>query len=108
MTGQSKRDDIQAAMRRRFPRAATVLTLGSRGAFYADATTSHHEAALRVTAVDTTAAGDTFIGYFLAELMRGGDPSSALKVGCHAAAICVTRAGASDSIPYRKELETIP
>jgi ribokinase len=105
LTGQSQLDEILATMRRRFPRAATVLTLGSRGALYADAATSHHEAALHVTAVDTTAAGDTFIGYFLAELMRGGDPSAALKMGCRAAAICVTRAGASDSIPYRNEVE---
>lgn len=107
LTGQSNQDEIQATMRRRFPRAATVLTLGHRGAVYADATTSHHEAALSVTAVDTTAAGDTFIGYFLAELMRGGDPAAALKAGCRAAAICVTRAGASDSIPYRNEVESI-
>ena len=107
LTGQSKLDEILATMRQRFPRAATVLTLGRRGAIYADATTSHHEAALQVTAIDTTAAGDTFLGYFLAEFMRGGDPVAALKAGCRAAAICVTRAGASDSIPYRNEVEGI-
>lgn len=67
----------------------------------------HHEAALVVNAVDTTAAGDTFVGYFLAELMQSGDPARALAYGCRAAAICVTRAGASDSIPLRKELKTI-
>lgn len=108
LTGKSNPDEISRAMRQRFPRAATVLTLGSKGALYVDAATSHYEAAIRVVAVDTTAAGDTFIGFFLAELMRGGDPARALKLGCHAAAICVTRAGASDSIPYRIDFETTP
>ncbi len=104
LTGVSRPDDICVAMRNRFPRAATVLTLGSKGAMYVDAKTLIHEAALRVEAVDTTAAGDTFIGFFLAECMRSGDHARALKWGCHAAAICVTRAGASDSIPYQKEV----
>ncbi len=93
-------------MRERFPRAATVLTLGSKGALYLGANSTHHEPALPVDAVDTTAAGDTFIGFFLAELIQTGDPVKALAKGCHAAAICVTRAGASDSIPSRHELET--
>ena len=54
--------------------------------------------------VSLPAAGDTFIGYFLAELMRTGEPARALKLGCQAAAIAVTRRGASDSIPWLNEL----
>jgi len=107
LTGVTHPDSIRAEMRKRFPRAATVLTLGSKGAVYFDAATLHQEDALPVKAIDTTAAGDTFIGFFLAEMMRNGNQAKALKLGCRAAAMCVTRAGASDSIPYQKELESI-
>jgi ribokinase len=107
LTGKTDPVDIIAYMRERFPRSATVLTLGSKGAIFFDANLLHQEPALLVNAVDTTAAGDTFIGFFLAELMLTGDPVKALSKGCHAAAICVTRAGASDSIPLLQELETI-
>lgn len=107
LTGKTDLADVIASMRDRFPSSAAVLTLGSKGAIYFDASSVHQKSALLVDAVDTTAAGDTFIGFFLGELMLTGDPVKALTQGCHAAAICVTRAGASDSIPLRKELETI-
>lgn len=105
LTGETDPADVCAKMRHLFPRAATVLTQGSKGAIYFDADSMHYEPALPVIAVDTTAAGDTFIGFFLAELMKTGDPAKALAQGCRAAAICVTRAGASESIPSRQELE---
>ncbi len=107
LTGKSTVEDIRAAMCRRFPRAVTVLTLGSRGAVYFDADTLHRRPALEVNAVDTTAAGDTFLGYLVAELMHGGETADALSIACRASALCVTRAGASDSIPSRSELWTI-
>ena len=104
LVGKTAPEDVRNAMCRRFPGAATVLTMGSRGAVYFDADQMYHQPAVEVDAVDTTAAGDTFVGYFLAELMQSGDPARALSLGCSAAAICVTRAGASESIPLRKEL----
>ena len=55
-------------------------------------------------AVDTTGAGDTFIGYFLAELSRGSAIEKCLQTGVKASAICVTRKGAADSIPRLEEL----
>lgn len=104
LTGKSDLAELLASMRDRFPRSSTVLTRGSKGAIYFDASSVYQEPALLVEAVDTTAAGDTFIGFFLAELMLAADPVKALTRGCRAAAICVTRAGASDSIPSRHEL----
>jgi ribokinase len=101
-------ESVRMQMRELFPRAAAVLTLGDQGAIYFDADCWHHEPALHVTAaIDTTAAGDTFVGFFLAELMRTGNPRTAMAHGCAAAAICVTRAGATDSIPLREEVELI-
>lgn len=95
---------IIAAMRRRYPRAMVILTLGARGAVCANADGSVHVPGRNVKAVDTTAAGDTFIGYFLAAYTRSGNVGEALRIACNAAAICVTRSGAADSIPYRKEV----
>ena len=105
LTGEQEFDAVRATLCDRYPNAAIVLTLGREGAVYFDSTTARREPAPRVDAVDTTAAGDTFTGYLLAELMRGGDPAAALSLGCRAAAICVTREGASDSIPLQTELQ---
>jgi len=107
LTGTSDSENACVRMGEQYPGAVTVLTLGAKGAIYSDADSVHHEAAPCVHVVDTTAAGDTFIGFFLAELMRTRDPRKALALGCRAAAVCVTRRGASDSIPSREELETI-
>ena len=104
LTGKTAPEDVRKIMCEQFPKSSTVLTLGSKGAVYFDSDTMHQQPGIAVDAVDSTAAGDTFIGYFLAELIQSGNPAKALSIGCRAAAICVTRAGASDSIPLRKEL----
>ncbi|MDK2973302.1 MAG: ribokinase [Candidatus Sumerlaeota bacterium] len=104
LTGQSAPDAVGAVMSQRFPRAATILTMGEGGAAYLHAGTLLHQPATAVNAVDTTAAGDTFVGYFLASFLRDGDASRALAAGCRASAVCVTRPGASSSIPHRNEL----
>lgn len=104
ITGKTDLSDQCECMRQRFPNAAIVLTLGDRGAIYFDANATHRQAAYPVQVADTTAAGDTFIGFFLVELLLSGDPAKALEMGCLAAAISVSRAGASDSIPSRHEL----
>jgi ribokinase len=104
LSGESEPERIGDVLGRRYPRAATVLTMGAQGATYFSANARFHQPAERVRAVDTTAAGDTFIGFFLAEWIQTGNPASALACACRAAAICVTRAGAAASIPWRKEL----
>ena len=63
--------------------------------------------AFEVKAIDTTAAGDTYSGYFLADLAGGKNISDALKDASLAASICVTRKGAAPSIPYKKEIENL-
>jgi len=104
LTGQNTPERVHAAMAASYPRAATVLTLGREGAVYMDSAGMLRQPGIGVKAVDTTAAGDTFIGYFLAEFMRTGAPAKALALGCRAAAISVTRPGASDSIPGLSEV----
>ncbi len=104
LTGANDWEDAAIRMRERYQDAATVLTLGARGAAYSGPDLQLRESALPVDAIDTTAAGDTFIGFFLAALVQTGDPSKALARGCRAAEICVTRVGAADSIPMQDEL----
>ena len=108
---------ILSVLRRRFPKMVIVLTLGKEGVMvsepFKDLTTatgtspllSFHIPALPVTAVDTTAAGDCFIGYFLAATLEGRSPRDAATLATRAAALTVTRPGAASSIPSRAELE---
>lgn len=99
--------DPQEVMRElmtRFACAMIVQTLGSKGVLCREGGVVLTCPARRVKAVDTTAAGDTFIGFFLAELARGGQTMQALETGCAASAITVTRPGAADSIPLLSEV----
>ena len=104
-TGETEAEAILAGMRRRFPVATVVLTLGAAGAIYDGGSQRIAVPAQKVEVVDTTAAGDTFIGYLLAGLAAGDDPKSALETATRAAAICVTRPGAAPSIPRREEVD---
>jgi ribokinase len=104
LSGATEAEAIMAAMRKRFPEAAILLTLGEQGVCYADQSTSLVVPAEKVHAVDTTAAGDTFIGFFIAQKLAGQPIESCLRTACHAAAICVTRPGAADSIPHLQEV----
>jgi ribokinase len=83
-----------------------LITLGGQGALalFADGSARHYVAP-RVTPVDTTAAGDTFIGGFSARLAAGDEPDGAIRFAQRAAALSVTRAGAQPSIPTRAELD---
>jgi ribokinase len=99
-------DVMLSALRRRFPRAELVLTLGASGARYEGPDGTRVAVPARmVKAVDTTAAGDTFTGYFIAARLRGENPRMAMEEATAAAAICVQRPGAAASIPFRAELE---
>jgi ribokinase len=104
LTGEADPQAIVTAMLKRFPRSATILTLGDQGAIHADHQTRIFVPAEKVQPVDTTAAGDAFIGYFIAEKISGETVESCLKTASRAAAICVTRRGAADSIPSRAEV----
>jgi ribokinase len=101
--------DIASAMRagealnRRGP-SRVLVTLGAQGVAIVDALSSRHAAAHEVKAVDTTAAGDTFIGALAVGLCEGRSLDEAVALGQAASALCVTRAGAQASIPYRREL----
>ena len=81
------------------PTAKIVLTIGSKGAVCFDGSVILEQEAFPVKAVDTTAAGDTFTGYFISEIIRGSAVKEALKIAACAASIAVTIPGAAPSIP---------
>ncbi|HWW06507.1 ribokinase [Collimonas sp.] len=85
--------------------ANVLVTLGEKGVYAALSSGSVHFAAQPTKAVDTTAAGDTFIGGFVAALAEGRSEADAIAFGQRAAALSVARIGAQTSIPYRHELE---
>lgn len=108
ITGCAEPIAIADALRRTYPEMNLVLTLGSRGAIYCGADGSRHATGIyRTDAIDTTAAGDTFTGFFLAQITDSGDAELALRQASIASGISVSRKGASPSIPgYREVLAT--
>ena len=99
-------DEIPRRLIEKYPHAHFVLTLGERGAVYFDQRRTVRTEAKKVKAVDTTGAGDTFTGYFLAAVMQGEPVEKALSWAATASAIAVTRPGAAEAIPTRKEVES--
>lgn len=97
--------EVMAALIQKFPQAAIVLTLGEKGAMYhgngQDLTCPAH----KVSVVDTTGAGDTFCGYFLACTMKGMAPLAALKTATQASALAIGKKGAAVSIPTLAQVE---
>ncbi len=104
LSGESDPEKIMLKLSKLLPETEIVLTLGAKGALYSYLGQSLFVPAEKVRAVDTTAAGDTFIGYFIAGKTAGLSAEQSLKNACRAAAIAVTRPGAIPSIPFVSEL----
>ncbi len=81
--------------------ARVVVTLGARGAVAVDADGARHHPAPKVQPVDTTAAGDTFLGALAVALGEGQSFDAAVRLGIRAAALCIQQPGAQPSIPQR-------
>lgn len=90
---------IDAGLARRCPDAMRVLTLGGRGAQLVQGESCFRSEPPAVDVVDTTGAGDTFVGFLLAALMSGTPPADALRRAVTAGALAVTVSGATPSIP---------
>lgn len=104
LMGTTDIDSTIAAFPKAYPDLAVLMTLGKAGVCYFSGNETLSVDAFSVDAVDTTAAGDTFIGYCLSSLMSGDDMIQAITRACAASAICVTRLGAASSIPTQDEV----
>lgn len=107
LSGEQRIDKIPAAMLQKYPHAKIVLTLGEAGSVYCDPENCYKQASFKVKAVDTTAAGDTFTGYFIAGLIDKMPIQNILSRCAQAAAITVSRKGAVQSIPLLAELQAL-
>jgi ribokinase len=99
LTGKTEPSEICDAVLDQYPHSAVVLTLGPAGVLFRTAERNLSQPAYPVETVDTTGAGDTFTGYFLATLMKTQQVELALQTAAAAAALSVTQPGAATSIP---------
>ena len=106
MSGASHKEPerIREALMKRFPNARIVLTLGKEGAVYGYKEERYHQPIYPVKVVDTTAAGDTFTGFFMGSIVQGKGVEEALDIAAMASALTVSRRGASPSIPTWEEV----
>lgn len=103
-SGEVETEKILHFFREKYPKLKIMLTLGKNGCVYCDGEQTIPHPAFSVKAVDTTAAGDTFTGYFAAGLANGMAMEKILKTASAAAAISVTKNGAAPSVPYMAEV----
>lgn len=106
ISGQREPERILEYLAQKYPQTAVVLTLGSQGVRYRHGKKDFSHGIYPVPVVDTTAAGDTFTGYFLAGLTAGKSVPDCLELASRASSIAVTRPGAAPSIPQLREVQT--
>ena len=108
--GEAEESPLQTLGRlaAKYPQAGILMTLGHHGAIFRDLGGAQTECGIYpVKAVDTTAAGDTYTGYFLAEYLHSHDAAIAMRRAAVASGLSVSRKGASPSIPYLAEVDAV-
>jgi ribokinase len=104
ISGRHEVYSILTGLREKFPGASIVLTLGEKGSLYWAKGELYKAGIYNVNSVDSTAAGDTFTGYFLTCLSHGMLSEEIINYASAASAIAVSRSGAATSIPYNEEV----
>ena len=102
---QGSGEELLQKLSDKFPESKIVLTLGGDGSLYWDGDRILKQGIYKVKVADTTAAGDTFTGFFIGGLVQGMDAADALEWAAKAAAIAVSRPGAAPSIPCKEEVD---
>jgi len=105
ITGESENDKIMKKFLKMYPDSKIILTLGKNGVVYRDRIEEIRYGIFDVPVVDTTAAGDTFTGYFIASVSEGSTTREALRIASAASSLSVSRKGASISIPDIDEVK---
>ncbi|HEX3039349.1 MAG TPA: ribokinase [Caproiciproducens sp.] len=104
ISGSREPEKILQFFAQTYPKTSVVLTLGKDGAVYQDGSGRVKHGIYPVKVVDTTAAGDTFTGFFLSSVLQGNTAQEALELASKASSIAVTRKGAAPSIPALDEV----
>ena len=104
-TGSGEPIDVIEALQAKYPRASIIMTLGKRGSMCLSRGQKYYSRTYDYgKRVDTTGAGDTFTGYFLAGLAKGAPLDKCMDMASRASGLSITIAGAANSIP---DLETV-
>lgn len=104
LSGAESAEQALELLCERYPDLGIVLTLGARGCIYVRGDKRVRQMAFEAQVVDTTAAGDTFAGYFVAQISRGESCERALRVASAASSVAISRKGAAPSIPCVDEV----
>lgn len=100
----NKPEEIVENFLKKYPESSLILTLGINGSIFANSEKVINHEIYKINAIDTTAAGDTFTGYYLSQIARGKPEDYCLKIASKAASIAVSREGAAASIPLISEV----
>ena len=105
LTGKKDENEIIKCLSEKYPHTEFILTLGKKGVVYKSGSVTLAHGIYEIPVVDTTGAGDTFTGYFLACISSGMDAETALRKASVASSLSVSKKGASSSIPLMSEVE---
>lgn len=105
LSGCENSDEIIDYFRKNYKDLNLLLTLGKNGGIYSSKDTEIKFSSFKTHAIDTTGAGDTFLGYFLASISKGADLEKSLNIASLAAGLACSKSGAANSIPSLKEVE---
>lgn len=107
IAGCEKDEEILPILKEKYPKGNILLTLGSRGAICYSQGETYKIGCHQVEVVDTTAAGDTFSGYFIYGILNGESISDSLLLATTASALAIGKKGASDSVPLKAEVDYV-
>lgn len=105
LSGCENSDEIIDYFRKNYKDLNLLLTLGKDGGIYSSKDKEIKFSSFKTHAIDTTGAGDTFLGYFLASISKGADLEKSLNIASLAAGLACSKSGAANSIPSLKEVE---
>lgn len=107
IAGCEKDEEILPVLKHKYPKGNILLTLGSRGAICYSKGETYKIGCHQVEVVDTTAAGDTFSGYFLYGILNGESIPDSLLLATTASTLAIGKKGASDSVPLKEEVDHV-
>ena len=104
VTGKEITEEITAEFEKLFPNAAVILTLGKKGSIFKSEKDMLFQPSYCGTVKDTTGAGDTYTGFFIANYFNGVSPQECMRIAAMASTVQISRDGAAIAIPTKQEV----
>lgn len=104
VTGKEITEEITAEFEKLFPNAAVILTLGKKGSVFKSEKDMLFQPSYCGTVKDTTGAGDTYTGFFIANYIKGVSPQECMRIAAMASTVQISRVGAAIAIPTKQEV----